>query len=660
MTGTSRAGGVAVVLFILAWLGGALLSYQRVSSPEPLIHLLLLLAWLGLFSLACLGAGGWLGRFLGGTREAAGGWLIDAGLGCAVLVAAAFTLSVFGWFRPLPLAAVLLAAAAVGGWEVWRAGAAWRAPRPYRQLFPFYSLLGLVALATLFVTATAAPFYDQFHYHLGFPYQWLRSGRLEVFPRHAYSFLPAAMGALYAYPLHLLGTWSAQAVHWWAGALAVASTAVLAHRLAGPRAAAVAAVMLATTPSLVQVSTWAAADLGATACAALAWVLIAQSHTCPAPRGAERRWLGVGIFAGLAAAAKLLALATVVVPVAVAALASTPRRKGIVLRRFSLLAVGLAVTLGPWSVRNLVASGDPFYPFGSAFLARLRGSGGGEQTAAAKGIGAGELALASPGTFFTLSTFRPRGEAGEIGPLHFGFLPLAVWSVRRARRRGAPLLALGAACAVLGWGFGPPLGRYLLPALPLLVALAAAGWRHAVSAAPRRARPPMNLLLLFALGWAASAGVTPVEVRRLACSLGAADGEELMRQYVTYWPAIRVVNQKLPPDAKLLLVGEARPYLLNRDVIIEDPFRRPLLVEMAEAASSPEGIAALLRQQGVSHLLVNPQEAQRIAALNGRANYLQAHDPAAEARLAAFFSRCLQPVFTAFPVEVFSLEGCPP
>ncbi len=658
MTTTSRAGGAAMLLLSLAWLGAVLLRWEGVHSAEPLVAIALLAAWVALFSLACLGAGYLPWRACRGGFACPADWLIAAGLGCGVLVTVALSLSLLGLFRPWPLGVVLVAAAVMGGNVLKGRRLELRGLRVNRRLLPLLALIAFLAAGTLLVTATASPFYDQFHYHLGFPYQWLRGGSIEVFPRHAYSYFPAAMGTLFAYPLTVLGAWSAQAIHWWTGALAVLATGALAGRLGGPRAAVMAAATVAATPSVLQVSTWAAADLGATAFGALAWLVVAGARRACAPAVRPGVWLAVGALAGLAAASKILALTTVAAPVFVVSLLAAPRRARAVAGRVALLGAGLVVTLGPWATRSLVASGDPLYPFGSSYLARLtRGDESVEGALAAK-IVAGEAVARSPGLLATLATFRPEGDAGAIGPLYLALLPLAFWSAVRDRRRGAALVALGAALAVAGWAVGPPRGRYLLPALPLLAALAAAGWRHAVAAAPRRARALLGGLLLAGLGWSATGGASQLEMRRLACTLGVTDGEELMRRYVTYWPAIRPVDSELPATARLLLVGESRPFLLNRDLVVEDPFQKPLLVELAEAGSRPGDIAAALARQGVTHLLVNHQEARRIAVMNGRESYLETGNEAAARRLAAFMAACLTPVITVPPVEVLALAEC--
>ena len=79
---------------------------------------------------------------------------------------------------------------------------------------------------------------------------------------------------------------------------------------------------------------------------------------------------------------------------------------------------------------------------------------------------------------------------------------------------------------------------------------------------------------------------------------------------------------------------------------------------MAETSRSGSEIGVHLRAMGVTHVLFNTVEARRIAALNRRAEYFAPLSPAARARLAVFFERCLRRMAVEGPVEVSVLEGC--
>jgi len=100
----------------------------------------------------------------------------------------------------------------------------------------------------------------------------------------------------------------------------------------------------------------------------------------------------------------------------------------------------------------------------------------------------------------------------------------------------------------------------------------------------------------------------------------------------------------LPPDAKVLLVGEPRPFGIDRDVVGEDQFRPPLLVELANRSSTPGEIADGLLELGVTHLVWNATEASRIAEAEGRQRFLECDGEPSQDRLDRFLSDFTQPV----------------
>jgi len=636
-----------VLATLLAWMGVVLWRYQRVDTPEPLLALVLLAAWLGVFSLACLAVGASLWRGLSGAWVV--GWPalpVVLALGAAGLVAAAAGAAVAGVLRPAVVTALLIALAGLGGFLARRVLPPLHGVPRHARL-PV-GLLGVAWTVSLLAVPTASPFYDQLHYHLAFPFQWLRAGHLVMFARQSYSFLPADMGLLYTYALASLGPWAAQAIHWWMGAVAAGCAAVLAWRAAGPRAAWWAAAVLAATPAVLLSSTWAAADLGVAAFGGACLVMV----TAP-DAGAQRPawWVLAGALAGVAAGCKVLALATVALPAFLALLAARGRRA----RAAGLWMAGAAVAFAPWMVRNWSATGNPVYPFLGGVFATAEGSDAPPDLG--DRIARTSASLPDPARFLTLGTFAPAGDAGSIGPVYLALLPLAAWAALRPRRRAEALLGVIALGGLAGWGAGPLLGRYLIPVLVPLAALAVAGWRRVTTAAGPL-RPWLQALLAGALAWSLLGGLSPIELTRIACTLGRESGSELLRRYATYWPAVAFVNRELPTGARVLLVGESRCFGIERSVVVEDPFHTPLLAELAEASRAGSEIGVRLHAMGVTHVLFNTQEAQRIAALNRRDDYFAPLTPAARTRLAAFFAGCLRRVAVEGPVEVFVLEGC--
>lgn len=625
-----------------------LLRYERLNPPQSLALAALCVAWIALFALACLGAGLWVGRWLGWSGPENREPVVVLLAGAGTLAAAAFVLGTLGiLLRPL-LIIVLMVAAIAGGVRLvrQRQHPSW----PGGPWLPLVLAAAALAFSALAVP-TAAAFYDQLNYHLAMPQRWLRASRLVTFPRHDFSFLPANMSLLYAYAMAVLPVWTAQAVHWWMGLLAVGGAARLAASLGDGRGTGWAAALFAATPAVVIVGAFAASDLGASAFAAAAWVLVLRAVDGEAAPRPWRVWLLVGAFAGLAAGCKATAAATTLAPLALISLLRFGVNRDALrvrARRLAALVLGGAVTFAPWLIRSWVVRGDPVPPF-------LGSSHAGEAAAAATRAATG--AARSPASSLSgllLGTFSPGGEAGDIGPLYLALAPLVVLLLAGRGRRERRLLG-GIALGVAAWCALPQLGRYLLPVLVLLAAaggaalsLLLAAWRGVVRAA-------LSAVVTVALAWSILSTASVQAFARIGCTLGVYDLEEWMRSSVDYWTAARFIDDTLPEDATLLLVAEPRSLYIERDVLVEDPFRTPLLVELAASETSAAGIAARLASQGVTHVLFNAKEGRRIAAMNQRDEYFGGLSEGGRGRLDRFLDRHLECVFEDGPVRVFHL-----
>jgi len=408
---TIVAIAAAVVITRYGW-------YAALNATVPLTFVLV---WTAVLALACWGAGELAcRRFLNCERSSLENSVLVLLAGSAVLMAISGVLGALHILRP-PL---LLAAMA--GWACRGALVLFRNPPLLPKICgtPGSSLWIVLFFAgglSLVAATTFAPFYDQWHYHLGFPYQWLRSGTLVIFERQAYSFFPSNMGLLYVYALAGPGPWAAQVGHWWMGVLAAGGSASIAKRLgASSKGQLLAAAIFAATPSFVQMGALAAADLGVAAFGVGA--VIALVRLIREPDRATFWAAACGAFAGLSAGCKYLALATVVLPIgmllpiAVFVGSAGRQRLPLTTRATLVFAVFLALTVGPWFARNAAVSGNPVHPYFAGVFSGdgARDSGSDPQVAA--GIGSFEPTPAKAVTALTLGLFSPRGHAGDIGP----------------------------------------------------------------------------------------------------------------------------------------------------------------------------------------------------------------------------------------------------
>ncbi|TFG40167.1 MAG: hypothetical protein E4H44_00645 [Candidatus Aminicenantes bacterium] len=293
----------------------------------------------------------------------------------------------------------------------------------------------------------------------------------------------------------------------------------------------------------------------------------------------------------------------------------------------------------------MAVTGNPVHPYlADVFI-------GGEEITAddgdhvTSGIGTFSLDSSKMMTALTMGTFSRRGRAGDLGPVHLMFMPLILWWAWRHRKKTETWVVIGfVALGTMAWAAGPPLGRYLFPILAVSAGLIGASWSDGYASWSTAARRILTALLFVIL----AANCNPARDQNLfnqvRCFLGAGDSEDYLTANCSQIEPFRAAEALLPPEAKVLLVGEPRPFQIDRDVVVEDQFRVPLLVELANDSSTAEEIADRLRDMGVTHLLWNADEAARIAEAEHREGYLICDGSSAQARLDRFLEEFTSPV----------------
>jgi 4-amino-4-deoxy-L-arabinose transferase-like glycosyltransferase len=138
------------------------------------------------------------------------------------------------------------------------------------------------------------------------------------------------------------------------GALTTLFTYLLGRRLFGHRAGLWAAAIVAVYPGMVFYSAYTMSEvLFGALVMATAFAFAALETRARPPRAAS--WLALGLLLGAACLVRGLALGWLLVPPAIWALRLRPWRE--VARRSSLLGLGVALALAPWTLRNAVRLG---------------------------------------------------------------------------------------------------------------------------------------------------------------------------------------------------------------------------------------------------------------------------------------------------------------
>lgn len=651
-------GSLSAAVFVLA--AALVLARAQADGGFHTVGVVALaLGWAVLWTLAALGAGRPVVRWLRPAGEQdREGLVLTAIAGAGVLTACAALLSPLGLFRPWPLMIVVLLWALAGGVGFGRGVP----DRPHLEL-EVLPLVGIAGVALL-VAATVSPFYDQWHQHLGFPWIWLQDGSIHHLARNWYSYMPVNSSLLYACGLKTLGPWSAQVVHWWTG-IVTALAVVAITRRTGPAAAVTwAAWIVVITPTALHLATTAGNDLVVTMFAAGAWLSLL--HTVEDGQKTVRWWLFAGACVGLAAGTKYTAIGTVAIPVVVGAIVLHRPWRSLGsfsrLLRGSSAATAVAVAaFAPWAIRNVLDTGNPFFPFLNSLF---RNSLAVPFTLAREfdsWLSGFDPSLGHLVSGLDLGTFQaPLDGFPSVGLayLPLGALAVVVFIGRRFRSPEVAALAAGALSGIAFWLVSLHVDRYLLaalvPATPIL-AVALTAVREGTS---RTVRTALLALLGLFFAWNLAVSVSQMGLQRLGCTLGVEEVEPILARWVSSSPAFEPVAA-LPADAKVLLVAEARALGFERPVELEHPFGEPRLEELARTSRSPRAMAEALAGDGITHVLANRWEADRIARMRARRSYFEPADPLTARRLDEFARQCLEPMWNDRGVYLYRLvPGC--
>jgi hypothetical protein len=442
--------------------------------------------------------------------------------------------------------------------------------------------------------------FDVLEYHLQGPKEYYQAGRISFLRHNVYTNMPFGVEMLHLLGMEVLGDW------WWGGlvgqflvALYAPAAAVLiagaAGRAAGPTAAWFAAIVYLTTPWIYRLAVISYVE--GPLCyyhAALLWAVILGWTNRNLTRGPL--WGLLGLLAGGAMACKYPALISAVIPFGLLALADCWRSRSA--RPLVAYVLGWSIVMGPWLLKNAVDTGNPVYPLGyQVFGARHWDEARQLQWAHAHG--------SHPPTWKALwsSLVDVAGRSDWQSPLYVAFAPLAL--LRPGSRR--LVLALGGYAAYLfltWWLLTHRLDRFWLPILPCLAILAGVGADWIKDSA-------WGILRAFILAFALLCNFIDCSTALSGLNEWTGGLAHLRKDIPRRLNRpLAAIDRMLPPQAKILLVGQAAVFHVDHQVLYNTVFN-PETIELLAGGQTPEAFHRILRERGISHIYVDWKEIKR-------------------------------------------------
>lgn len=475
--------------------------------------------------------------------------------------------------------------------------------------------------------------YDVLEYHLGGPKEYLEAGRIEYLPHNVYTNFPFNVEMLYLWMMLLRGDAVAGALTAKILNVMMAVLAVLVirgiGRLVAPNVGRHAAILFASLPFLMYLSGVAYVENGMLLFSATA--IYCYLHGIKDRERSLPWWLLAGVLVGLACGCKYPAVPMLALPVALVAAMHLALRK-VKLSAFVCLTIGMVLAFAPWLLKNSAATGNPVFPLAHNVFdsnppgwnadSAARWQAGHAIPEAARPLGKRIARLADQ----VLLSWK-QGTLISPGILcAFGLTLLSLFTKRRATNGDNNVQADGdittptihlCAILVIGnlyvWLFHTHLvdrfavGLTIPAVLMLAIFLNLPQW-HVLA----RARP---LVIWTVVVINILATLRYLEKNQVALLVrNGLDNGPMLREYFT--PHYEVVNNLAKPNAKVLLVGDARKFYYNAHVDYCVTFNQNPFADAA-AEMGPSELLQWLRERDYEFICVDWVEMRRLRQTYG-------------------------------------------
>lgn len=485
------------------------------------------------------------------------------------------------------------------------------------------SLLAILSAALWGGTLIPEITHDPLVYHLAYPALYKIHHGFVPMPFSFYASFPQTIEMLYLFGLSIGDEITSKAFQFGMAASLILIFLGAASRWFQEKRIGVWAALAFCSPPMIFFNVWnCMIDIGTTLFAFAALTMIAEAtEACRESRTARSRTLFIlaGLFCGWAMGTKYTAFPLILLIPLAAWMAGRRMfsHDSRFLRYLIMFGMAAFLTVSPWIIRNVLVHQNPVYPFfgtkwghppvGEFHMKKFLEAAVADQT------------LLAP--FHWLRYERTTAIGADIGPaflfcvgcLLVSFLP----------RRDRPPDMMVSCCAWLSlfggllWAFTGGLPRFVMPYLAPLFFL----WsRWAVSDAFIGTGVRAAALLIFSVSYVtAAADLTVLKGRHVL--LGKEDKETfLTRPHALYpsppYAAYQFIHLTSPPDAGVLVLGDARAYYLHRSFLIGTPHDPSPIVVLARQSTTGEDLYRLLAEKNIRDIVLNAAEARRVHSHN--------------------------------------------
>jgi len=93
--------------------------------------------------------------------------------------------------------------------------------------------------------------------------------------------------------------------------------------------------------------------------------------------------------------------------------------------------------------------------------------------------------------------------------------------------------------------------------------------------------------------------------------------KQYLKSFLPYYPLVDVMNRRLSSNDKVLFIGETRGFYLQKKCIVPSANNGQWIAQIFEGAKNVQEVSQRMKDLGITHLLINPQELERLNPLFG-------------------------------------------
>lgn len=462
----------------------------------------------------------------------------------------------------------------------------------------------VVCLAALLLLAPIPEgFHDSLLYHLALPQQMFLTGRLAPMEHNFTTFLPLGSEMLYV-PL-AANDYSARLLQF---AFAIMTLGLVVFSF--PRRYRPVAALISITAfgffefTFTSVTTLPEMN---TAVYALAGWLLAEKFP---GSGKKSLLIAAGFMFGIAAGIKYQGLVLAATAALALFILLLIKKHGF-LRSFLPPVILLIITVAafsPWMIRGFILTGNPVFPAANQIFQAKNISP--EDASLIMTIWGNAAAGVKSIAGFFLTPLRSAMTRGGAATLVLLLLPALFLLFRKKEKTLGPLIIISGFYII--WFLWAPDPRYFVPAVPFILLASIRGvdclsqYRkiHLVFATVLAALFVINFVPVLVNLYG---NLKPFDFYSSGFDR-AAYHEKLT---TSPFAAFNFINENTPTNAKILLIGESRGYNLKRPYHASSPYERQLISDYLSKNGTESELAAALKKDGYSYIVVNFAEWRR-------------------------------------------------